>query len=226
MKLMAAMLISLVFLFYEQLGFGAEGKPFLKKIDVSVQTKEAFLNKLDNYGEFFQAPESDMLKLVSLSLRIEIKDLQALKKFIAENKDVEVDVCDWNNERVKVKLSFVKISGAVFSYGALSRNCYNGEYVLKYRGKVFISLACGNPVQDERVIAKVSEKPEEIKPPALKSLPKKNATVVWPCPQRSTIMTQTYGWGNTSGIWGASGAGILGETKQSMQVEQTVKTCN
>ena len=200
--------------------------PFYKKIDLSVSTKEAFLKKLDNYTGTFRAPQADMLKLVSASLGLEIKDLDSFKKFVVENKDVEVGACNWSGEKENVKLSFVKINGTDLSYGDLSRECYNGEYVLKYRGKVFLSMACGNPVQDERVNSAITAKPQEIKPIVAESLKKKNAVVVFQCSQRRTIITREYGGARASGIWGSSGAGIFGETGSSMQVEQTIKTCN
>lgn len=217
--------VSVMCLFYGHDSFAATGRPFYTKLDLEVNTKDAFINKIF-HPQNLNVPLEDLIEIVNKNLHLDIKFEFEFAIFL-HGAEVEVATCDWVADSKDVKISFVdKKQNGKNIYGLLNRACYPGERILKYRGKAFLSLACGNPLLDERASVAVAQKTEEIKPVAVMQQKKNDLVVVRQCVRKRTIITQSRIGAHTSGIWGASGAGVLGENRHSPQVEQTIKTCD
>ncbi len=142
--------------------FGATGLPFLCKEDPTM-TKGRLIEAVRREPRgFFCAPLEKIGEQLS---RITGEKIQSRSDLLSVLERSEEAVCDWKDGEVGVDYISLKQRQG---FGTFERGCKPGEKVLKFKGRVIMSLMCGNTLWDRRrpEIIREVKVPVEVKVPA------------------------------------------------------------
>ncbi|RJQ37522.1 hypothetical protein C4552_00605 [Candidatus Parcubacteria bacterium] len=220
--------------------FAEQGKPFYISLDRSVRIKEDLIKKIESQS--FRVPPAVLADRIGKAAGIPLGHPKQLIAFL-QSGEVRIVRCDWPANNSSVAIEYIRpatVSASkpgerrLFSFGTFQRPCYEGERVLAYRGRAFISLMCGNPIIDRRAPPVVSrvEPPvvSRAEPPAVAQVPPPLAPptpppVFRPCAPASVTTIRPSGGAFATGVWNAATGVMAGASLANGFLKEETTSC-